>query len=100
MSTPNQETTRAATDVAEFTGADFSRRTDVVALMAEVEALRKDAERYRWLRNHAPGESHFFHDGSKSNYVELNVMFTGSELPDLNEAIDAAIADMPAVGAA
>ena len=47
MSTPNQETTRAATDVAEFTGADFSRRTDVVALMAEVEALRKDAERYR-----------------------------------------------------
>ena len=69
-------------------------------LKGEIELLSKDAERYRWLRNHAPGESHFFHDGSESNYVELNVMFTGSELPDLDEAIDAAIAAMPAVGAA
>lgn len=38
MSTPNQETTRAATDVAEFTGVDFSRRTDVVA--CQVNSLR------------------------------------------------------------
>jgi hypothetical protein len=29
---------------------------DAIALAAEVEALRKDAERYRWLRDEQPNE--------------------------------------------
>jgi hypothetical protein len=86
-------------DEAEFTGADFDRRTDVAALITQMEAIRRDAERYRWLRDNAPGETHFDHD-TGDNYVEINVPFSGFDLPDLDAAVDAAIAAAPAVGAA
>ncbi len=36
-----------------FDGEYELRSSDISALLAEVEGLRKDAERYRWLREHA-----------------------------------------------
>jgi hypothetical protein len=93
-------------DEAEFTGADLSRRTDVAALIAETEALRKDAERYRWLKHKAPGEI-VFDDINDDHHFELYVPFDGNPINSdeqmnarLDAAIDAAIAATPAVGAA
>jgi len=37
----------------------------VTALQAEIESLRKDAERYRWLRDNPEHESAPYFDGSK-----------------------------------
>ena len=73
---------------------------------AEIEALRKDAERYRWLRDKAPGEIVFDHTASQSEggpHFLLRVPFDGEPVHNdthsamkLDAAIDAALA----VGAA
>lgn len=59
---------------------------------AELAALRKDAERYRWLREHSTEYSLTQKDG-----------YGGRELlgwDELDAAVDAAMAAPPAVGAA
>ena len=62
------------------------------ALNAEIMALRKDAERYRWLR--AQREWH------EMNQTQ-DVMWTCDMPPaEVDAAIDAAMAAVPAVGAA
>ena len=64
---------------------------------AAVAQERADAERYRWLRDKAPGEIHFDHT-EDNFYFELNVPFDGEPINDneesarrLDASIDAAI---------
>ena len=62
--------------------AGFASMTDQCnALRAEVEALRKDAERYRWLRNHDATCSWEEGDTEVCNHLGL-----------LDEAVDESIA--------
>ena len=75
---------------------------EIAQLKAERDALLKDAERYRWLRDKAPGEIVFDHTRDQrdgGNHFALHVPFDGREIPDdeasgraLDEAIDAAMA--------
>jgi hypothetical protein len=72
----------------------------------ELAALRKDAERYRWLRDKAPGEIVFDHTESQyegGSHFLLRIPFDGE--PVHNDAhsamkMDAAIDAALAVGAA
>jgi hypothetical protein len=69
-------------------------------LRVQVEAMREDAARYRWLRDKANGEIVFDHTKDQSdggNHFALFVPFDGREIPNdetsgqtLDEAIDAA----------
>ena len=67
---------------------------------AEMDALRKDAERYRWLRDRA------YFDGDEDAATAWCVYGTchGDAIPthgdDLDAAVDARILAAPAVGAA
>ena len=66
-------------------------------LRQECEALRKDAERYRWLKHKAPGEIVFDHINDDHRF-ELYVPFDGNPIDNdeqsnarLDAAIDAAM---------
>lgn len=61
----------------------------VLALIAEVEALRKDAERYRWLREKV-GVDLIFGDYSPW-LLSCNTDMTDLEKKTTDEAIDAAM---------
>lgn len=67
--------------------------TVALDLISDLESLRADAERYRWLRNPDRCDEDFL-DGPADNIV---VGSCGGEdilwLDDLDKAIDAAIAD-------
>lgn len=69
---------------------DAYGRSDIkdeqVVSPSEVEALRKDAERYRWLRDHS-GSIHQF-------YLSTPIYFTGVKFnkENVDNTIDAAIA--------
>ena len=75
---------------------------DVFCKAADAEALRKDAERYRWLRDKTPGEIVFDHTASQSEggpHFLLRVPFDGEPVHNdehsgmkLDAAIDAALA--------
>jgi hypothetical protein len=70
-------------------------------LRAELDALRRDAERYRWLRDKAPGEIVFDHTEAQSDggsHILLRVAFDGEPVYNdahsamkLDAAIDAAM---------
>ena len=66
-----------------------------VVLLAEVEALRKDAERYRWLRDKRS-------DWEGAGIVKLYAGpdYSRSECEELDQQVDAAMLAAPAVGAA
>jgi hypothetical protein len=88
-------------DEAEFTGTDFDKRTDVAALMAEVEALRNDAQRYRYLRNRQPRDVLQTTGDAAGCWIDCEIgetltLLTGD---DADAAIDAAMVVAPAVGA-
>ncbi len=54
------------------------------SLHAEAEALRKDAERYRWLRDQAPkARGEWEIDGQRYG------MMLGADQDDVDEAVDA-----------
>jgi len=58
---------------------------------AEVEALRKDAERYRWLRDQAPkARGEWEIDGQRYG------MMLGADQDDVDEAVDALMSAMAA----
>ena len=60
----------------------------VRALLAEVDALRKDAERYRWLRERIAGKEHVDEDfANNPGYSDGEVL-----AKEVDAAIDAAIA--------
>lgn len=60
------------------------RQSEVGQLRAEVEALRKDAERYRWLRDQAPkARGEWEIDGQRYG------MMLGADQDDVDEAVDA-----------
>lgn len=62
------------------------------ALQAAIEALQKDAARYRWLRDEESDTEEMFAPGSynaKYGLVDLGDMLTGA---DLDATIDAAMA--------
>lgn len=72
---------------------------EAATLRAEVEGLRADAERYRWLKHKAPGEIVFDHINDDHRF-ELYVPFDGNPIDNdkesnarLDAAIDAAKAD-------
>jgi hypothetical protein len=83
--------------VHELRAAHAGVLSRIAALDAENAELRKDAERYRWLKANADHETHFDHTLSDSfggNYHELRVPFESQSMwrgPSLDEAIDAAI---------
>jgi hypothetical protein len=45
---------------AELEFADAANSTAVLALIAEIQALRKEAERYRWLRDKSESGHSFY----------------------------------------
>lgn len=49
-----------AWDKAELEFADAANSTSVLALIAEIQALRKEAERYRWLRDKSESGHSFY----------------------------------------
>lgn len=57
---------------------------------AEIERLRADAERYRWLRDHAPQELQFDHTSHECAIGILIPCEWGAD-PMLDAAIDAAM---------
>jgi hypothetical protein len=61
---------------------------EVERLRAEVEALRKDAERYRWLLAHAVSEND---DGEKCIYYWCDF----EHYDDVSASIDAAMKEKP-----
>ena len=64
-----------------------------MGFMAQCEGDQKDAARYRWLRDKAPGEIHFDHT-EDNYYFELNVPFDGEPINDNEESarrLDASI---------
>lgn len=66
-----------------------AQSAEIARLTAEVEGLRKDAERYRWLRDHSePGICAF--------YLSVGEAFKGVKFAreTVDEAIDAQIAAM------
>ncbi len=56
----------ATARLAPNTGMVPLKSSTLLAVEARIEALRKDAERYRWLRDKAPGEIVFDHTASQS----------------------------------
>ena len=62
--------------------------TELAALKAENEALRKDAERYQWLKSQEPSK----HDGYAIGYFDTcGVDAWRMTTKDLDQAIDAAM---------
>ena len=61
----------------------------IVALIAENEALRKDAERYRWLRDSSESIHQF--------YLSTPIWFTGVKFSkeNVDSTIDAAMREEP-----
>lgn len=49
-----------AWDKAELEFVNAANSTAVLALIAEIQALRKDAERYRWLRDKSESGHSFY----------------------------------------
>ena len=80
------ETAWKLSDAPEFlpwwTNDPLVRLSDYEALQAECESLRKDAERYRWLRDPCGGAEHviFYSRGDYGKGLMSGVM--------LDEAID------------
>lgn len=72
--------------------------TDYDTLLAEAEALRKDAERYRWLAKRDRWASLLVDFDRHSTYRRHRVVFfTGDDWPQvegqtIDEAVDAAMA--------
>lgn len=69
----------AARDV--YLRGNIELREQLAARSAEVEALRKDAERYRWLRKH---------EWHNALYSDASLPFIRSR-DDLDQSIDAAL---------
>lgn len=74
---------------------EYERRKEVQAerdqLRAEVEGLRKDAERYRWLRDQAPkARGEWEIDGQRYG------MMLGADQDDVDQAVDALMSAMAA----
>lgn len=67
---------------------------EIAALRQECEALRKDAERYRWLRDNACTTQ----ANTLGPIFRMDVQIVGKW--HLGDAVDAAMTAMPAVGAA
>ena len=68
----------------------YSQET-VLALQAEIEALRKDAERYRWMWNHAHNVS-FHYRINPYTTTSVSALHCGSLEDVIDGAIRAAIA--------
>jgi len=70
-------------------------KAKIAALRAECEALRADADRYRHLRDAAPGEIVFDHSGRDGGHrFVLHVPFDGEPIDNDEESarrLDAAI---------
>lgn len=65
------------------------------AEQTELAALRKDAERYRWLRDNASCQWDLGYQ-----HVEVVFPLDEEEWENMDDAVDRAIAAAPAVGAA
>lgn len=76
-----------AWDKAELEFDHAANSTAVLALIAEIEALRKDAARYRWLRDKSESVHSF--------YLSVPIWFSNIHFQrkDVDIAIDAAIAE-------
>lgn len=78
-----------ASNIAGFAGMSAAQVIDyqdkeIMQLRAEVEGLRKDAERYRWLRDQAPkARGEWEIDGQRYG------MMLGADQDDVDEAVDA-----------
>ena len=71
--------------------AEQGHKGDTLAALSEMEALRKDAERYRWLREH--GDNHCTEkDGYGGQTLKMGEC--------LDDAVDAAMAAQRADDAA
>lgn len=77
------------TFIAEAKKLDPEAFARVRAERAELEALRNDAERYRWLRSRIPG----------GTYRIMGVIYSEGGA-GVDAAIDAAMVAAPSIGAA
>jgi len=72
---------------------------NIESLEMQIEALRKDADRYRWLRDFAPTEVDYDHTERECG-LNLHIPCAWSDDPKLDGAVDAAMAATPVFGAA
>lgn len=79
------ENERLEAAVSRSLNLDFERRQEIDQLKAEIEALRKDAERYRWLRDSSESIHQF--------YLSTPIWFTGVKFnkDNVDRTIDAAM---------
>ncbi len=74
------------------------RAADRDAVCAEVEALRKDVERYRWLRDHPLWSVSYRirpRSGTKEWRMRVEGEYWGQWWPTHEQAIDAAMKEKP-----
>lgn len=74
-----------AWDKAELEFADAANSTAVLALIAEIQALRKDAARYQWLRDKSESVHSF--------YLSVPIWFSSVRFrkEDVDSSIDTAM---------
>lgn len=83
-------TTWTATAVRMLEEQLATAQAEIAKLQAERDALAKDAERYRWLRNTAPNM--FWDSADKQiNFVKFDTSYKLWDAWMFDEAIDAAI---------
>jgi len=83
-----------AAEIARLCAESEERLQNCAALVAEVEHLRKDAERYRWLAAHARNTLEHW-GGRWSLVIDGPAPKSRNSEDDLDDAIDAAMKGTP-----